>query len=360
MSSQANLIGAKMPPIQAKMLGYITNAGSPVSSVTPQFRGQECFDTTNSIWYKATGTTNTDWAQAGNPALSATELAYLDTVVAGTATASKAVVLGASKDIATITTATITTLNNTTLNSTNIDAGASGTAGTVDVFPATAASGKLAITCADQTGDTTVTLTTAAMAAARTVTIPDPGAAASFVMTEGAQTVNGAKSFTAPIVKDHNTGITAFATGGQASATALTGEWNNVTTCATDGDSVKLLTAVAGQVQTVKNSGAASLAVFPNTSDAINALAADLSINIPVGGEVTFRAIDGTTWETIETISLTAPTTQKGELVIRAADSAGDTATLITNASQSGARTYTIPDAGADCFIPGHPNDDDC
>ena len=31
------------------------------------------------------------------------------------------------------------------------------------------------------------------------------------------------------------TGITAFATGGQASGTALTTRWNNVTTCATAG-----------------------------------------------------------------------------------------------------------------------------
>lgn len=55
--------------------------------------------------------------QAGTD-LSITELGYLDTVTAGTATASKAVVLGASKDIATITSATITTLTTTTTNAT--------------------------------------------------------------------------------------------------------------------------------------------------------------------------------------------------------------------------------------------------
>lgn len=46
--------------------------------------------------------------------LSSTELAFTDGVTAGTATASKAVVLGASKEIATITTATITGLTSTT------------------------------------------------------------------------------------------------------------------------------------------------------------------------------------------------------------------------------------------------------
>ena len=48
-------------------------------------------------------------AIAGN-GLSATELGVLDGVTAGTATASKALVIGASKEIATITSATITTL----------------------------------------------------------------------------------------------------------------------------------------------------------------------------------------------------------------------------------------------------------
>ena len=44
-----------------------------------------------------------------------TEIGYLDGLTAGTATASKAVVLGASKEISTITTATITNLTTTAL-----------------------------------------------------------------------------------------------------------------------------------------------------------------------------------------------------------------------------------------------------
>ncbi len=52
--------------------------------------------------------------------ISSTELTYLDGVTAGTATASKAVVLGASKEIATITTATITNLTSTTITPTTI------------------------------------------------------------------------------------------------------------------------------------------------------------------------------------------------------------------------------------------------
>lgn len=51
---------------------------------------------------------------AGN-AISGTELGYLDGVTAGTATASKALVLNSSKGISTITSATITTLTTNTV-----------------------------------------------------------------------------------------------------------------------------------------------------------------------------------------------------------------------------------------------------
>ena len=110
----------------------------------------------------------------------------LDGVTPGTATASKAVVLGASKEIATITSATITTLTAPTVNATNIDAGASGAAGTVDIFPATASKGKFILSCEDQDGNTNVTLKPAAMGQASVVSIPDPGAATANVMLTSA------------------------------------------------------------------------------------------------------------------------------------------------------------------------------
>lgn len=121
--------------------------------------------------------------KVGANTISAAELAFIDGVTAGTATASKAVVLGASKEIATITSATITTLTATTVNATDVDAGASGAAGTLDVFPTTAAKGKLALAAADSTGDTTTTITNSSQAAARTYKIPDHGAAGWFMLS---------------------------------------------------------------------------------------------------------------------------------------------------------------------------------
>lgn len=101
-----------------------------------------------------------------------TEAGYLVGVTAGTAAASKAVVVDSNKDVSVLRNVTVT----------NLDAGASATAGTVDVFPTTAAKGKLAISCTDQTGNTTVGLVAGAMGQATTVTIPDPLAAAAQVL----------------------------------------------------------------------------------------------------------------------------------------------------------------------------------
>jgi hypothetical protein len=146
---------------------------------------------------------------------------------------------------------------------------------------------------------------------------------------------------------DVNTGITAFATGGQGSATALTGRYNNITTCATAGDSVALWTAASGKVQTVKNSGAATCAVFPPTGDSINALAVNLSIDLPVGAEITFVPISATVFETRESLYIPAPTTQTGGLEIKATDSAGNFTGTLTNASLGQATVWSIPDPGA-------------
>jgi hypothetical protein len=98
-----------------------------------------------------------------------------------------------------------------TLRITNIDAGASGTAGTIDIFPTTASKGKIALAATANTNDDTLTITNAAQAAARTYTIPDAGASAAFMMTQGAQTVVGAQTFSA--VATHNANI-VLATAG--------------------------------------------------------------------------------------------------------------------------------------------------
>lgn len=105
-------------------------------------------------------------------------------------------------------------------------------------------------------------------------------------------------------------GITAFAGGGQASATQLVSAFNRVTTVATAADSVKLPvcaaqnapngSAVGPGVQVwVMNTSANSMNVFPSTGDAINALAANTAIAIAtVTGKVFTCAVAGT-WQSL-------------------------------------------------------------
>jgi hypothetical protein len=102
---------------------------------------------------------------------------------------------------------------------TDLDLGLSGTAGSLDIFPTTAAKGKLRITAADSAGDTTTSIVNASQAGARTYTIPDAGASASFVMTEGAQTVNGNKAFGGSIIRTSYVLQAGFG-GAKAGATA--------------------------------------------------------------------------------------------------------------------------------------------
>ena len=93
------------------------------------------------------------------------------------------------------------------------------------------------------------------------------------------------------------TGITAFAGGGQGSATQLTAQVCVVTTVATAADSVKLLAAVKGLQQIVFNRDSAdSMNVFPASGDAIDGLAADTAVAIAAGKSRIFCAVDTTNW----------------------------------------------------------------
>jgi hypothetical protein len=78
--------------------------------------------------------------------------------------------------------------------------GKSGVQGLLSVYPTAATSGRLRFSASANTGNTTTEVFTAPQAAGRSYTIPDAGANASFVMTEGNQTVNGVKTFGSTIV----------------------------------------------------------------------------------------------------------------------------------------------------------------
>jgi hypothetical protein len=105
-------------------------------------------------------------------------------------------------------------------------------------------------------------------------------------------------------------GITAFAGGGQANATPLSGQLNRVATVASAGDSVMLpsnglVTAWSdgprgrdGLAVVVRNDGANALAVFPEGSDTIDGGAASASVSLPAGTIASFYCFTAGAWFT--------------------------------------------------------------
>lgn len=93
-------------------------------------------------------------------------------------------------------------------------------------------------------------------------------------------------------------GLTAFATGGQGSATQLTSGINEIATCATGGDSVKLPAAVAGLVARIINNGAAACDVFPASGDDLGA-GTDTAASLGIGTGITYAAYDTTNWRSV-------------------------------------------------------------
>lgn len=126
------------------------------------------------------------------------------------------------------------------------------------------------------------------------------------IMQDLAELYDGTQSLatlktTTPLLYSNTTGITAGTTQTQAGATALTTEVNTVTTVGTNGDGVKLPTAVAGQKVRIYNADTAQyISVWPNTSDTIDGGSANAVDGnaILFGGFREYVAYDATNWVT--------------------------------------------------------------
>jgi hypothetical protein len=103
----------------------------------------------------------------------------------------------------------------------------------------------------------------------------------------------------ATIRRDVNSGLTASTTQTQGNG-ALTADINEVSTVATDDDTVTLRTAVAGETQTIINNGSKRLRIFPASSDNLGAGAnTALAGGLLTGENITFLAYDATNWEEV-------------------------------------------------------------
>jgi hypothetical protein len=101
---------------------------------------------------------------------------------------------------------------------------------------------------------------------------------------------------------DTTDSITAGTTQTQAGATAAPSPYNRITVCANTNDGVKLPSAIANLVVTIKNEGANAAKVWPNTSDTVDGGsvdAADTNTLAATTGVRTYLAVDATDWITI-------------------------------------------------------------
>ena len=94
-------------------------------------------------------------------------------------------------------------------------------------------------------------------------------------------------------------GLTALAGGGQAGAILIAATKNRFTTVATTGDSALLPVAAPGLHYYVKNAGANSMNVFPNTGDAINALSANTAFALASGKMALFVSMAKGSWDAL-------------------------------------------------------------
>jgi hypothetical protein len=94
-----------------------------------------------------------------------------------------------------------------------------------------------------------------------------------------------------------NVAITAFATGGQGSATQLDESYNVLSVVATTGDSVKLPPVFAiDSVMYIKNDGANAADVFPASGDDLGA-GVDTAVSLAAGASISFIAtVANATW----------------------------------------------------------------
>ena len=104
--------------------------------------------------------------------------------------------------------------------------------------------------------------------------------------------------------------VTAFATGGKASATALsaTKNFHRISVCATAADSVLMPAANVGEMHYLRNDGAAAAQVFGAGTDTINAVATATGVSLPAGTAILLFCLASGAWVTTNlTVQSAAP-----------------------------------------------------
>ena len=188
--------------------------------------------------------------------------------------------------VSTDTVGTLANLTGTAINNGSLQAGLSGTAGTLISYPGTASKGSLIVSATANTGNTNTTITNAAMGQATAVTIPDPGAStAKFLLDTGTSTmaagsqlvlakVNGSEASNA-VTASGNAGVITTSSLSTAGGGTYAITWTNTKITSTS----VLGFCIQGGTNTTQNitftcvpgSGTATLTIYNNTaSTALN------------------------------------------------------------------------------------------
>ena len=140
--------------------------------------------------------------------------------------------------------------------------------------------------------------------------------------------------------------ITAFAGGGQASATPLTSMINRLATVASQGDSVRLPTSVAGLAVMILNRGAQPAQVFGAGTDTINGIATATGISQGVNTAAVYVCSVAGNWE----VPLTSLQSTTPQVIGTAAPALPPHVghTYVFNRAGVTAATLAAPTAGTD------------
>lgn len=166
----------------------------------------------------------------------------------GAATAN--IILSTSGSAQTIAGGLTVSTGNVNVSAGNVVAGASGAAGTVTSFPATASKGSLILAAVNNTGNTNTTISNAAMGQASVISIPDPGAAtANFVLDAGSQNVQTDHQIFVPASFQN----TQFSTGTWTNTRIAQGDYGMVHTAAANSPIVAM--DISAELRTTASKG---------------------------------------------------------------------------------------------------------